>query len=74
MYILCDGSTDASVREQETVYTRYVHNRYPKTKFIGIKNPVRPNAEEITAYIEEVLTNSVLPLDVCNMNRDPLKA
>ena len=53
--ILADGSTDASIREQEAVYGRYVHNGHPKTKFLGIRSPVRPNAEQITECIEDVL-------------------
>ena len=53
--ILSDGSTDASIREQEAVYGRYIHNGHQKTKFLGIRSPVRPNAEQITECLEDVL-------------------
>ncbi|CAB3986303.1 Hypothetical predicted protein [Paramuricea clavata] len=59
--VLCDGSTDVSIVEQEAVYLRYVKNGYPKTKFVGIENPVRPNAANITESIENALSTFATP-------------
>ena len=52
--VLCDGSTEVSIVEQEAVYLRYVKNGNLEAKFAGIQNPVRPNAANTTESIENV--------------------
>ena len=53
--VLCDGSTDVSVQEQEIVYLRYVIAGEVKARFLAIKAPERPNAQYITDAILEAM-------------------
>lgn len=52
---LSDGSTDAGIREQEIVYSRYVKDGVPVTKYLGIKQLEHAHAGGTLAAIEAVL-------------------
>ena len=45
------------------MYVRYMKNGSPKTKFVAIQNPVKPDAANITACIEDALSTFAAPED-----------
>ena len=50
--LICDGSTDSAVLEQEIIYVRYVDSHgHIMVKFLACKPMVRPNARNITTAI-----------------------
>ena len=42
--VTSDGATDSSITEQEIVFARYSNQGQPTTKFVGLRQPVSPNA------------------------------
>ena len=55
MHVSSDGSTDKGIIEEEIVYIRYLLDNNPITRFAGIKNPNKADAEGILKAIVEVL-------------------
>ena len=51
--IICDGSTDSSVQEQELMMVRYTSKLDVRTKFFAIGSVARPNARNITDCITD---------------------
>ena len=49
-----DGSTDSGEIEQEAIYVPYLENGCPRTKFTGIKSPIKGDAEALLFEIEDV--------------------
>lgn len=58
--VLCDGSTDKGILEQEAVYVRYMKENEPVTRFIGITNPDTVDAAGIFNAINSVLTSNLI--------------
>ena len=50
--LICDGSTDISVTEQEMVYITYSKAGDVKTKFLGAFATQKADAENITKKIQ----------------------
>jgi hypothetical protein len=55
--VTCDGSTDASIKEQEIVYAKYCFQGQVVTQFLGIESPQRADAPGVTAAIKTVLSS-----------------
>lgn len=55
MHVSSDGSTDKGIIEEEIVYIRYLLDNNPITRFAGIKNSNKADAEGILKAIAEVL-------------------
>ena len=53
--VICDGSTDSAVQEQELVYIRYVSKGVVLSKFLGIKSVERGTGENIYHAIHDIL-------------------
>ena len=62
--VLCDGSTDSSILEEEIVYLRFLKNGLPVTQFAGIKNPEKPDASGIFNAIENVICTLIIDEDL----------
>ena len=62
--VLCDGSTDVSLKEQEACYIRTCVKGEVIVRFIGLQTVKRPNADNILQAIETSIHNySGLTLD-----------
>ena len=55
--VLTDGSTDASITEQEVVYVLYLSGGEPKVKFLGIEAPDQATADGLKENIEKAFQN-----------------
>ena len=55
--VLTDGSTDASITEQEVVYVLYLSGGEPKVKFLGIEAPEQATADGLKENIEKAFQN-----------------
>ena len=53
--VTSDGATDASITEQEIVFARFSSKGEPVTKFVGLRQPVSPNAAGLFQAIMEAL-------------------
>ena len=51
--VLCDGSTDVSVHEQEVSYLRAAAKGVVTVKMLGIQRVARPNAQSIHKAIAD---------------------
>lgn len=54
--VLCDGSTDVSIREQEVSYLRTAVKGVVRVKMLGMQGVARPNAQSIHKAIEHSVT------------------
>ena len=45
--VTSDGATDSSIIEQETVFACYSSKGVPSTRFVGLKQPISPNANSL---------------------------
>ena len=61
---LSDGSTDAGIREQEIVYSRYIKDGVPVTKYLGIKQLEHAHADGTLSAIEAALCNHLKTTEV----------
>ena len=55
LFILFDDSTDNGILEEEIKYIRYMFNNKPVTKFAGIENPNKVDAQGTLNDIAEDL-------------------
>ncbi|XP_066915547.1 zinc finger protein 862-like [Clytia hemisphaerica] len=62
--VLTDGSTDASITEQEVVYVLYLSGGEPKVKFLGIEAPDQATADGLKENIEKAFHNTLANLCV----------
>lgn len=53
--VTSDGATDSSITEQEIVFVRYSSKGVPFTKFVGLKQPISPNASGLHKAIMAAL-------------------
>lgn len=53
--VTSDGATDSSITEQEIVFARYSNQGQPTTKFVGLSQPVSPNARGLYKAIMAAL-------------------
>ena len=53
--LICDGATDSSHQEAEVAYIQLCSSGIVKTFFLGIKNIGKPNAENITKAMIDLL-------------------
>ena len=52
--LLFDGSTDKEILDEEIMYIHYLLNNKPVTKFAGIKNPNKEDAQGILNAIVDL--------------------
>ena len=50
-----DGATDSSITEKEIVFVCYSSKGVPFTKFVGLKQPISPNASGLHKAIMAAL-------------------
>ena len=55
--IICDGSTDSGVQEEEIVYVRYCNSGEINTSFVALGSPERADADGIFKVISDSLNN-----------------
>lgn len=60
---LSDGSTDASVKEQEMFFVRYVVNGNISVRFLAVINVDRPDAESIVSALKDAYSSIDCPWD-----------
>ena len=53
--VTSDSATDSSITEQEIVFVRYSSKGVPFTKFVGLKQPISPNASGLHKAIMPAL-------------------
>lgn len=53
--VTSDGATDSSIIEQEIAFVRHSSKRVPFTKFVGLKQPISPNASGLHKAIMATL-------------------
>ena len=53
--VTSDGATDSSIIEQDIVFARYCSKGVPFTKFVGLKQPISPNASGLYKAIMAAL-------------------
>ena len=61
-----DGATDSSIIEQEIVFARFSSKGVPFTKFVGLKQPISPNASGLYKAIMEALRDVELSEELRN--------
>ena len=56
--LISDGSTDSSRQEAEILYVRAAHQGHVKTRFVGIKNVAKADADGIVHAVKQLMNNS----------------